>query len=247
MTRRCVFGPAAAGARERISDDAGVPAGPVFLRESGGSEIAAREGASAGHDGRRGIGPSAWQHHHVGTDPDPAIEVLDVLVGQTNAARGHELADGRWLVGAVDAIKRVAEIERTRAERIAPSPCHHSRQVGLSLDHFARRRPIRPLTHLADFLGTRPGEAFAADTDAVAQRLAASEDEIEEPVRVLIAIELSKRSWIVAVNTPLSEKISNHMVKGWKELLELWFRARVGTLKGPIRRITIVAVARKIW
>ena len=36
MTRRCVFGPAAAGARERISDDAGVPAGPVFLKESGG-------------------------------------------------------------------------------------------------------------------------------------------------------------------------------------------------------------------
>jgi hypothetical protein len=34
MTRRCVFGPAAVGARERISDDAGVPAGPVFLREA---------------------------------------------------------------------------------------------------------------------------------------------------------------------------------------------------------------------
>ena len=57
----------------------------------------------------------------MGTDPDPAIEVLDVLVDQTNAARGHELADGRWLVGAVDAIERVAEIERTRAERI-PRP-----------------------------------------------------------------------------------------------------------------------------
>ena len=37
----------------------------------------------------------------------------------------------------------------------------------------------------------------------------------------LIAIELSKKSWIVAVNTPLSDKISNHTVKGWKELLEL--------------------------
>jgi hypothetical protein len=48
-----------------------------FSRESGGSEIAAREGTSAGHDGRRGIGPSAWRHHHVGTDPDPAIEVLE--------------------------------------------------------------------------------------------------------------------------------------------------------------------------
>jgi hypothetical protein len=32
-------------------------------------------------------------------------------------------------------------------------------------------------------------------------------------VRVLIAIELSKRSWSAAVNTPLSDKISNHTVK----------------------------------
>jgi transposase len=49
-------------------------------------------------------------------------------------------------------------------------------------------------------------------------------------VRVLIAIELSKKSWIVAVNTPLSDKISNHRVKGWKELLELIdkIRTRVG-------------------
>ena len=46
----------------------------------------------------------------------------------------------------------------------------------------------------------------------------------------LMAIELSKKSWIVAVNTPLSDKISNHTVKGWKELLELIdkIRSRVG-------------------
>ena len=30
----------------------------------------------------------------------------------------------------------------------------------------------------------------------------------DEAVRCLLAIELSKKSWMVAVNTPLSEKIS---------------------------------------
>jgi transposase len=60
-------------------------------------------------------------------------------------------------------------------------------------------------------------------------------------VRVLIAIELSKRSWIVAVNTPLSEKISNHTVKGWKELLELIdkIRTHVGReLKRPVEVVS---------
>src|SRR5215471_18407726 len=44
-----------------------------------------------------------------------------------------------------------------------------------------------------------------------------------EAVRCLLAIELSKKSWIVAVNTPLSEKISRYRLKGcdWKGLLEL--------------------------
>ena len=41
--------------------------------------------------------------------------------------------------------------------------------------------------------------------------------------RCLIAIELSKRSWVVAANTPLSEKISRYTLKACdaKGLLEL--------------------------
>jgi hypothetical protein len=53
----------------------------------------------------------------------------------------------------------------------------------------------------------------------------------DEAVRCLLAIELSKKSWIVAANTPLSEKISRYRLKGcdWKGLLELIekIRARV--------------------
>src|SRR5262245_22955366 len=39
--------------------------------------------------------------------------------------------------------------------------------------------PVRPLGHPRDFLGTRPGEALAADADAVTHRLAAGLHEIE--------------------------------------------------------------------
>jgi transposase len=53
-----------------------------------------------------------------------------------------------------------------------------------------------------------------------------------EPAVCLLAIELSKASWIVAIHTPLADKISRYRLKGcdWKALLELIerIRTRVG-------------------
>lgn len=54
--------------------------------------------------------------------------------------------------------------------------------------------------------------------------------------RCLLAIELSKKSWIVAINTPLADKISRHTLQGcdWKGLLELIkrLRTRIGSELG---------------
>ena len=49
-----------------------------------------------------------------------------------------------------------------------------------------------------------------------------------DPVRCLLAIELSKKSWIVAITTALSDKISRYTLDGcdWKGLLELMERIR---------------------
>jgi transposase len=49
-----------------------------------------------------------------------------------------------------------------------------------------------------------------------------------DAVRCLLAIELSKASWVVAVHTPLSDKISRYRLEGcdWKGLLELIERIR---------------------
>jgi transposase len=57
-----------------------------------------------------------------------------------------------------------------------------------------------------------------------------------EMVRCLFAIELSKQSWVIGFNTPLSEKISRRTLSGcdWKGLLELieGVRARVSREMG---------------
>ena len=62
-------------------------------------------------------------------------------------------------------------------------PAIDARQIRLARDHLLRRIPIRPLGLARDLLDARPGEAFAADADAVADRLAVAEHVIEDGVR----------------------------------------------------------------
>src|SRR3974390_3793999 len=121
----------------------------------------------------------AGHYHHAGANLNTAVKVLNVLVEQPDATRGNGLPDRRGLVGAVDAIERVAEIERARAERIAPVTPPTARQIGLALNHLRRREPVRPFLHARDALRARPGEAFPTDANAVAQRLPVPEYQIK--------------------------------------------------------------------
>ena len=65
----------------------------------------------------------------------------------------------------------------------------------------------------------------------------------DEAVRCLLAIELSKKSWIVALNTPLSEKISRYRLKGcdWKGLLELIEKIRARVARELNRPVEIIS------
>ena len=96
------------------------------------------------------------QHNDGGSNGDTAVKVFDVLVGQTNAAEGHEAADRRWLIGAVDPILGVAEIHRACAERVGFAAGHKARQVRLTLDHLLGRQPVRLLFHAADVSSITP-------------------------------------------------------------------------------------------
>src|SRR3954451_22862081 len=122
-------------------------------------------------------------HDDLGADIDAAVEIDDVLVAHADAARGDVGADGPGFVGAVDTVKRRAEIHRARAERIFRAAFHVPGQVGTACDHFRRRGPGRPFALRRDRLHAGPGEAGAADADAVAHRPTVALDEIEKLVR----------------------------------------------------------------
>src|SRR5499425_886595 len=65
----------------------------------------------------------------------------------------------------------------------------------------------------------------------------------DDAVRSVLAIELSKKSWIVAVNTPLSDKISRHTLKpcDGKGLLDLCERIRTRVARETAKRVEIVS------
>ena len=64
-----------------------------------------------------------------------------------------------------------------------------------------------------------------------------------ETVRCLFAIELSKQSWVIAFNTPLSEKISRRTLKGcdWKGLLELIEEVRARVSRETGRAVEVIS------
>src|ERR1700758_5297078 len=65
----------------------------------------------------------------------------------------------------------------------------------------------------------------------------------DDAVRCLLAIELSKKSWIVAVNTPLSDKISRYTLEAcdWKGLLDLCERIRTRVAREMKKPVEIIS------
>ena len=93
------------------------------------------------------------------------------------------LADAGGLVGAVNAVRRAAQIHCTRAKRIARAAGHEAREIGLSLQHIRRRQPIRPFRLALYRLDAGPSKTIAADADAVADGPTAAEHKIKMRVR----------------------------------------------------------------
>jgi len=65
----------------------------------------------------------------------------------------------------------------------------------------------------------------------------------DDAICCVLAIELSKKSWIVAVNTPLSDKISRHTLKpgDGKELLDLCERIRTRVARETKKRVEMAS------
>src|SRR5208283_1308637 len=93
------------------------------------------------------------------------------------------LADAGGLVGAVNAVRRAAQIHRARAKWIARASGHEAREIGLPLQHIGWRQPIRPFRLTLYCLYARPGKAVAADANRVANSLTVTEHQIKVRVR----------------------------------------------------------------
>src|SRR5688572_11352698 len=89
------------------------------------------------------------------------------------------MADRPGLRRAVQAIERGADVEGAGAQRVLRAALHVGREVRNALAHLGRRSPIGPFGLAGDLVRTRPGEAVTADADAVLQRLALREHQIE--------------------------------------------------------------------
>jgi hypothetical protein len=122
---------------------------------------------------------AAGQDHNASAQCHSVIQVFDILVEQTNAAGRNKLTDGRGLIRAMNAIERIAKVERPCAKWIARTACHESRQVGLAVNHFWRRMPIRPFDHASNALRTGPCETFAADANTIPQSAARTENQVK--------------------------------------------------------------------
>ena len=83
----------------------------------------------------------------------------------------------------MNAVQSLTEVESAGAEWVAVASGHEARQIGLALDHCFRRIPIGPFRHSGNPFHASPSEALAAHADAVAQRPAVADHEIEIGVR----------------------------------------------------------------
>jgi transposase len=63
------------------------------------------------------------------------------------------------------------------------------------------------------------------------------------PLRCLVGIELSKKSWVVAVSTPLADKISRYSIKGhdWQGLLQLLDRITTRVCRQLKRSVEVIS------
>src|SRR5580700_5759601 len=117
---------------------------------------------------------AAAEHDDLRADMHAIVEVDHVLIDESDAARGDAGADALGLIGAVDAIERIAgalvEIHRSRTERVV-EPARHALgeffELGLARDHLRWWRPGRPLRFAPHLRDAAPAEAFAPDADAI--------------------------------------------------------------------------------
>ncbi len=98
------------------------------------------------------------------------------------------MPDRIGLIGAMNSIKRARKIHGARAKRIVRSALHMTRKVGPTPQHLRWRRPVRPLSLVADMGGAGPGKSWPSDPDPIPERLVIRQNQVSRrsPVRTMM-------------------------------------------------------------
>src|SRR5262245_5536503 len=111
-----------------------------------------------------------WQrsyHVHRGADLSHRSEMQDVRVKHPGTSRRGCTSNRLRIIGAVDAIEGIAQIERHRPQRILDAARHLLGKAWVAFTHFRGGIPIRPRLLAAYCFSTCPVKTLAADGDPV--------------------------------------------------------------------------------
>jgi hypothetical protein len=135
------------------------------------------------------------KHHDLSAEGRALVEVDDVLVDHANATGRDASADGPGLVRAMDSVKGIfvalPEIHGSGAQWIArtarhansaPQYAHLFHEVGLTLDHFLGRIPVRPFLLVTDGRHAGPTEALPPHADPLTERPSAPQYKVKEAI-----------------------------------------------------------------
>src|SRR5262249_43375825 len=88
---------------------------------------------------------SGWQrahHRYAGANLGQLSQVQHGAIEHAKAAGGLGLADRLYVVGAVDAVERIAEVERHGTERVLGAAGHLFGKPWVAFAHFGGRIPV---------------------------------------------------------------------------------------------------------
>src|SRR6266581_3721376 len=131
----------------------------------------------------------------------------------------------------MDAIERRSQIHRAGAKRILRAAFHVPRQIRAPHQHFRWRRPRRPFLFCGNLFDARPGEAGAADADAVAHRLAVF---LHQEQKLVGRIDDDRAGAFLAVI--VDELLLEYRIEGWPPGLAVIFLLAQRVLRFKLRK-----------
>src|SRR5689334_14611439 len=128
-------------------------------------------------------------------------------------------ADRGWIIGAVNAVFGVAEIQRACTQWIAGATADPTGQIRLTRHHLRRWNPVGPFGLAYDGLNSGPSETLAADADSITHGHAMAHGQIKERMRGID--DDRARRFTARIGDHLAAQLRRQLLRGTFVILRL--------------------------